>query len=65
MYAIYAYVGVVWGVNVGISYMAYMECLGMTFQDPGRQNVRLFQDDLWHQTLEHLDRNLQVQSRAS
>ena len=28
-YAIYAYIGVVWGVNVGIYYMAYMECLGM------------------------------------
>ena len=28
MYAIYAYIGVVLGVNVGI-YMAYMECLGM------------------------------------
>ena len=27
MYAIYAYIGVVWGVNVGI-YMAHMECLG-------------------------------------
>ena len=28
MYAIYAYIGVVLGVNVGI-FVAYMECLGI------------------------------------
>ena len=28
MYAIYAYIGVVWGVN-GAAYMAYMECMGL------------------------------------
>ena len=26
MYGMFTYIGVVWGVNVGI-YMAYMECL--------------------------------------
>ena len=28
MYAIYAYIGVVWGVN-GAAYIPYMECMGL------------------------------------
>ena len=33
MYSIFTYIGVVWGVNVGI-YMAYMECLGTVHKLP-------------------------------
>ena len=33
MYAIYAYIGVVWGVNVGM-HGSPMECLGMSSSNP-------------------------------
>ena len=40
MYAIYAYIGVVLGVNVGI-YGSPMECLGVMFLLAGRQIQRV------------------------
>ena len=52
MYAIYAYIGVVLGVN-GAAYMAYMECLGMFIRPLSRVSASISRppvDPVQHRT---------------